>query len=233
MSNPFSKLGNWLADRTGIHPTHAAHELGGVLDNGWTKAALAAALFGTGAGAPLGAAIMGAAGATGGALKEGGGLRDAFTGGLKGAGYGAAAGGAGGALRSAFAPSSSAAGASFGAGPADSGAGLLPGLGEAAPSASRGFSLGNTAKSIASFAKENPNAVGQGLQGLGSLATSGAQNDQRRAETDKLNQESAASQYALEQQKRRDASLEPLRRLLGQQMQQFQQPGRIAPNPYG
>ncbi len=76
------------------------HKIGGVLDNKWTKGALAAGLAATGVGIPLSAAIMAGSGALGGALHEGGGLKDALRGGATGALEGGAAGVAGGALRS-------------------------------------------------------------------------------------------------------------------------------------
>lgn len=73
----------WLSD--------LGHKVGGVLDNKWTKGALAGGLALTGVGAPLAAGIMAGSGALGGALHEGGGLHDALGGAASGAaeGYGA------------------------------------------------------------------------------------------------------------------------------------------------
>lgn len=74
------------------------HAIGDAANNNAVKAAIAAGLFATGAGAPLGAAIMGGTGLVGGALHRGGGLHDALTEGAKGAVIGGVTGGAGKAV---------------------------------------------------------------------------------------------------------------------------------------
>lgn len=84
---------------TGKQLVRTGHQAGAVLDNKWTKAALAAGLAATGVGAPLAAGIMATSGAAGAAMKKGGNLGKALKAGGKGALMGAGAGLAGGALR--------------------------------------------------------------------------------------------------------------------------------------
>lgn len=85
---------SWLSRRWGSGPSvkglvssvkGTGHTIGQIADNPVTKAALAAALTATGVGAPAAAAILASEGALGGALKPGGGLKDAAVGGAEGA----------------------------------------------------------------------------------------------------------------------------------------------------
>jgi hypothetical protein len=78
--------------------TDVGHAAGAVADNKYTKAAIMAGLVASGVGAPAAAAIMAAEGLGAGALKEGGGLKDALGGVVSGGLEGAAAGTAGGML---------------------------------------------------------------------------------------------------------------------------------------
>lgn len=81
-------------------------------------------------------------------------------------------------------------------------------------------------KKTASFLGDHSNAIGMGLQGLGQLSTSGAQNRMAKTQAD-------AMQYELEQRRKRDLALEPLRRALAGQMDQLTKgSGPVAPNPY-
>lgn len=90
--NPFSAVKDAAVN--------VGHAVGGVLDNKYAKGALAAGLAATGVGAPLAAGIMAGTGALGGALHEGGGLRDAIGGGVSGAAEGYGASKLGGVLHS-------------------------------------------------------------------------------------------------------------------------------------
>lgn len=230
-------LFDWIGDRTGLHVGHAlqqaGHAVGGVLDNKWTKGGLAAALAASGVGTPMAMMLMGGEGLLGGALHEGGGLRDAVSSGVKGAGYGALAGSAGQALRSAFAPSS--AGASFGAGSASPGAaeafsgpGMMTAPAASGASSAAGGGLASTLKTIGGFAKDNPNAIGMGLQGVGGLASAGSENALRHAQADQLAAQTRSMQNEEEEKKRRAAALQPL---LAALMGNMGKP--VAPNPYG
>ena len=83
----------------GRQAVRSAHDTGAILDNKYTKMALAAGLAATGVGAPLAAGIMATSGALGGGLKKGGGLKSSLKGGAIGAATGAGASLAGGAVR--------------------------------------------------------------------------------------------------------------------------------------
>lgn len=86
--------------------------------------------------------------------------------------------------------------------------------------------IGSAAKGVGSFVAEHPNAVGQGLQGLGQISQQGGMNDLRRAQTDQINQETATSKAALDAQKQRAASLMALFQAFG-----AQNPGGIGAMP--
>lgn len=143
----FNKAGSDIKHQA----VRSAHDVGGALDNKWVKLATAAALAGTGVGAPAAAAIMGAQGLAGGALKKGGGLKSAAGGALKGAASGATVGALGGglsALRSG-AGVGTALKTATGMGP---GGGMAEGAGELA-------SEGGRFRSIGSFLKNNARTI--------------------------------------------------------------------------
>lgn len=186
---------------------------------------------------PLGILGAGAAGALGRAIQPGAKLGDIVKSGVSNAAIGGGARGGMAALRSAFAPSSSAAGtvaATGGVSPAS-----VPGVTSAIPDSALGITTPTTApaagggalRTIGSFLKDNPNAVAGGLEGLGRLGTMGSENAYRNAETDALRQNTSMNQYELEQKKRQAAALEPLLRALMGQMG-TNTPYTVAPNPY-
>jgi hypothetical protein len=76
---------------TGKQLVRTGHQAGKIIDNKYVKGAVAAGLAVTGVGIPASAAIMGTMGAAGGALKKGGGLKEAVRRGYQGAATGAIA----------------------------------------------------------------------------------------------------------------------------------------------
>jgi hypothetical protein len=87
--------------------------------------------------------------------------------------------------------------------------------------------LGAGARAVGGFAKDNPTAIGAGLQGIGHLASVGPENRLTNATA-------AQREYDLQIQRQRDIALEPLRRALagniGGQLALPSQP--VARNPY-
>lgn len=203
---------------------------------------------------PLGILGAGAAGALGRAIQPGAKLGDIVKSGVSNAAIGGGVRGGVSALRSVFAPSSSAAGTLVASGEGAGGAGSASAAGSApsaftsgvdtgsggwmgdtslgrhAVDAATGGSsgLGGFARSVGSFAKDNPNAIAGGFQGLASLGSMGAENDYKRAQTNALNTNTAMSQAELDDRKRRAELMEPiLRALMGNRNAMS-----VAPNPY-
>lgn len=188
---------------------------------------------------PLGMLGAGAAGALGRAIQPGAKFGDIVKSGVSNAAIGGGARGGVDALRSAFAPSSSAAG-SLAATPAGSAGsagsavgngtlvsngngGWVSGAGQTGASgadAGEGFmsKLGSGAQAVGRFAKDNPNAIAGGLQGLGAIGSMGSENAMRRAQTNAINTNTAMTQQELDNQKKRQQALVPLlQALMGQQ----------------
>jgi uncharacterized protein YejL (UPF0352 family) len=212
-------MSNWLADRLGVHlnlrplAPIAGAIVGNALLPGIGGAALGAGLgrFADGVGNNEGFGQAAKAGVvTGGATYAGGkGLE---------------------ALRGAFAPSSigEQAGAVAAPGSGVTGADIAP-----TSSAGGGFSFGNVARSVGSFLDKHPGAVSMGLQGLGNIATAGAQNDLARAQVRHLASADDAADYDLQLRRNRDANLEPIRQALAGQLSALRaNKYGIAPNPY-
>lgn len=128
----------------------------------------------------------------------------AFAGGVNSQVAGAATGGASGGLADG---SFSGLGAASGTGAGTNAAGSDP----------SGF-LRRAVGGVGSFIEKNPTATAMGLQGLGSLATSGARNRLANTEAD-------AADYDLQSKKRRDS-------YLAQYLAQYGAPRAVAPNPY-
>lgn len=89
----FGRIGKWAGDRWGNGPSMSGLKssvkgtgnlVGKIADNKLVQGVTAAALAASGVGAPAAAAIMGGIGASGGALKKGGGLRSAIGGAASG-----------------------------------------------------------------------------------------------------------------------------------------------------
>lgn len=204
------------------------------------KNAAPAAFLIPGIGPGAAAAIGGLGSALGRGIQHGANLGNIAKQGISGASiaYGGAQGM--GALKSAFAPSSSAAGAVAGAPTTAVGNGTmvsngngawLPagGAGASDSAASAGSSLmsklGSGAQAVGKFTKDYPNAIAAGLQGLGAIGTMGTENAMRRAQTNSINQQTAMSQQEAELLKRRQAALQPLMQaLMGQQYQSARNP---------
>lgn len=87
-----------------------------------------------------------------------------------------------------------------------------------------GASLGSGLSGVGSFIQHNPTAIGMGLQGAGHIATAGSQNRLANLQAQQM-------QADLEEQRRRQQSLDPLRQAL---MGMFTSQGPAVPrNPYG
>jgi hypothetical protein len=213
---------SWLSDRLGVHVNlrPLASVAGGVVGN----------MLLPGIGGYLGAGL----GKMGDNLAHG----DSFGHALgQGALHGGAAYGLG-ALKDAFAPSSAAGAASAGqvaqqgarqgaegaaGGMANITAANLPQM-TPPPSMGGGSSflgsLGSAAKSVGNFAKDNPNAIGAGLQGLGQISGMDGEARLNRARADQI-------EFENEQQRARSQAMLPLLQALTGNRQP------VARNPYG
>lgn len=148
----------------------------------------------------------------------GGGLK-AGAGALRGALNGGAASGGGVSVPAAPGGIPIPASANFTGTQIPSGTGLVGGGGPGILSKSLGF------------IKENPSASAMGLNAIGGLATSGAQNRAANAQAGLLEQEQDQNAYDLLRRKKRDEELDPLYGGLGTALgQSLSRP--IAPNPY-
>lgn len=144
---------------------------------------------------------------------------------LKSGASNAAIGGGANALKSAFIPSSAAGSApAYGVGmgtptsginPVDPNAWLANGAVESTPQAGLMSkvtdALGSGVHKAVGFAKDNPNAVGMGLQGLGAISGAQAQNKQADREYALGNRRMALEEEAAAKKRQQDQALEAQR----------------------
>lgn len=191
---------------------------------------------------PLGIPGALAAGALGRAIQPGAKLGDIAKSGLSNAGIGAGMQGGMAALRSAFAPSSSAAGAVYGSGGAGGGSeigGQVMGVGNGftagahAVDAPGGMSLadkvGGALKGVGKFASDHPKALEMGM-----TAFDPTQRNYMRAQTDAITTNTQMSRDEQERRRRQQEALAPVWAAFMGQLQNAQShPYQVAPNPYG
>ncbi len=213
-------LGDWAKKHLAIRLD--SHTLGNLVKN-------AAPVAGTVVGGPLGLGLAGALGAAGEAGRGKTGISDLLKAGVSGAAQ-AGIGQAGrGLLASRFG------GAAVPTGPTAAPVSSAANAGEAAADTvpTGGLSLATTpdlttsavkavdprsfldktldaGKGVLNFAESHPSATSGALQGLGNLATSGAQNRYRDAETANLESRTDLTQYELDQLKRRQQQYAPV-----------------------
>lgn len=82
-------------------------------------------------------------------------------------------------------------------------------------------------KGVVDWAGDHPTAAAGALQGVGALATSGAQNRTANAQADLLQKQAEETEYDFQRRKARDAQLAPVWSSLGSSFG-----GEVARNPY-
>lgn len=203
----------------------------------------AAPVAGTLMGGPAGLALAGLGSAAGRAVSPGSNIGDILKSGVSGASMA----GIGMAGKSALSGLMERGGAEAGAELAgnsldDLAGGAVPevGLTPSAPSAME--AIGSAAQSAApeggksflsrvgSFIEKRPTASAMALKGIGDIASAPSENRYNDARARSLDLETQMQQDEMERRRRLEASLEPIRLMLAQQLNAPRSP--VAPNPY-
>lgn len=240
-------MSNFLANATGIHisPSRSyfnRDQFGNALKN----VAPAAGLI-PGVGAGLGALLGGVGSALGRGVQHGANFGDILKQGASGAAIGAAGGqltqghglaGLKSRFGGGFSPGSSPSttqGAFNGYTSNGNGSwaatGSVGAPGTPAPGESLASKIGSGLSGVAGFAKDNPTAIGMGLQGIGNIAGAGAENRLKNAQAGSLEEQTQVAQAEQEAAKRRAAALAPFLQSLMGQMGQIGA-GTFSKNPY-
>lgn len=90
--------------------------------------------------------------------------------------------------------------------------------------------VGDHAGGVFDWASEHPNAAAGALQGVGNLATAGAQNRTQNAQADMLEKQAEETDYDFQRRKARDAQLAPVWSSLGNTIGNSY--AGVAANPY-
>lgn len=221
-------FGHWLKGATRIRIDDRT--AGNLLKNG-------AIAGGTLVGGPVGLAI-GAGGGILGQAALGGNLKESLNAGFKGAantGFAQAGKGMLSHIGGGAPAGVSAAPTPAPIGAVEHGGLALPGTPDLttianAPKPSMLATVGDRAGGVFDWAADHPNAAAGALQGVGALATSGANNRTANAQADLMEKQAEETEYDFQRRKARDAQLAPVWSSLGSTIGSNY--GGVARNPY-